>query len=110
MVLDATWIDSAQREAARHTAESAGADLVALHCHVPDDVTAARLSTRAPGASDADLGVAEAMAAEEQPWSGAVGVDTGGSLEAAVGQALAAVRPWGSDQAKVFRRPYMEPD
>ncbi|GHB87727.1 hypothetical protein GCM10010348_00740 [Streptomyces anthocyanicus] len=110
VVLDATWIDSAQREAARHTAESAGADLVALHCHVPDDVTAARLSTRAPGASDADLGVAEAMAAEEQPWSGAVGVDTGGSLEAAVGQALAAVRPWGSDQAKVFRRPYMEPD
>ncbi|MBQ0882935.1 bifunctional aminoglycoside phosphotransferase/ATP-binding protein [Streptomyces sp. RT42] len=109
VVLDATWIDAAQREAARRTAEIAGADLVALHCHVPGDVAAARLSTRAPGASDADLAVADAMAAEEQPWSEAVSVDTSGSLGAAVARAMAAVRPWGSDQAKVFRRPYMEP-
>ncbi|WP_431985908.1 AAA family ATPase [Streptomyces griseoflavus] len=110
VVLDATWSDAAQREAALRVAESAGADLVALHCRVPDDVSAARLSTRAPGASDADADVAAAMAAGAQPWPEAVAVDTSGSLESAVAQALAAVRPWGTGQAPVFRRPYMEPD
>jgi uncharacterized protein len=110
VVLDATWSDEAQREAALRMAERAGADLLALHCHVPGDVSAARLSTRAPGASDADLGIATTMAAREQPWPEAVTVDTSGTLEAAVAQALAAVRPWGTGQAPVFRRPYMEPD
>ncbi|ANJ06206.1 bifunctional aminoglycoside phosphotransferase/ATP-binding protein [Streptomyces parvulus] len=110
VVLDATWTDSAQREAARRTADQADAGLVALHCHVPGDMAAARLTTRAPGASDADLRVAEAMAAREEPWPEAIDVDTSGSLGSAVAQALAAVRPWGSEQAKVFRRPYMEPD
>ncbi|MFD5448127.1 MULTISPECIES: AAA family ATPase [unclassified Streptomyces] len=110
VVLDATWIDSAQRERALRTAERTSADLVALHCHVPEETAAARLSTRAPGASDADLGVAGDMAAREQPWPEAVAVDTSGSLESAVAQALAAVRPWGPDQAKILRRPYMEPD
>ncbi|MEV0412905.1 AAA family ATPase [Streptomyces sp. NPDC050448] len=110
VVLDATWSDAGQREAAVRAAERAGADLVALHCEVPGDVSAARLSTRAPGASDADTAIARAMAAEEAPWTEAVTIDTSGSLESAVAQALAAVRPWGSGQAPVFRRPYMEPD
>ncbi|WP_436317578.1 AAA family ATPase [Streptomyces griseoaurantiacus] len=110
VVLDATWTDPAQREAARRTAESASAALTALHCHVPKDVAADRLRTRAPGASDADIGVADAMSSREPPWSGAVPVDTSGPLGSAVAQALEAVRPWGPDQAKVFRRPYMQPD
>lgn len=110
VVLDATWSDTQQREAAVRTAEGASADLVSLHCRVPDDVTAARLRTRAPGASDADVGIATAMAGEEQPWEQAVPIDTSGSLESAVAQALAAVRPYGTGQAPVFRRPYMEPD
>jgi hypothetical protein len=50
------------------------------------------------------------MAAAETPWSEAVRIDTSGSLEAAVVQALAAVRPHADSQARVFRRPYMEPD
>lgn len=50
------------------------------------------------------------MAAAEPPWEEAVPIDTGGLLEAAVIQAMAAVRPYGSGQAPVFRRPYMEPD
>jgi predicted kinase len=91
-------------------AQQAGADLVALHCQVPDDVAAARLTTRAPGASDADLDVATTMAATEPPWPEAVVIDTSGSLEAAVVRALAAVRPYATSQAPVFRRPYMEPD
>ncbi|WP_438874343.1 AAA family ATPase [Streptomyces griseoloalbus] len=110
VVLDATWSDAAQREAALRVAERTSADLVALHCHVPGDVATARLSTRAPGASDADADIAAAMAAGEQPWPEAVAVDTSGSLESAVARVLAVVRPWGTGQAPVFRRPYMEPD
>ncbi|WP_308122298.1 AAA family ATPase [Streptomyces sp. WAC04114] len=109
VVLDATWHDAGQREAALSVAERAHADLVALHCRVPGEVTAARLATRAPGASDADADVAAAMAATQQPWPEAVEVDTSGSLEAAVVRALAAIRPHADSQAPVFRRPYMEP-
>lgn len=110
VVLDATWSGAEQREAALRMAARAEADLVALHCRVPGEVAAARLSTRPPGASDAGPEVAAALAAREPPWPEAVTVDTSGSLEAAVSRALAAVRPWGTDQAPVFRRPYMEPD
>jgi hypothetical protein len=82
---------------------------VALRCRVPRDVAGARLSSRAPGVSDADLRVAAAMEAREPPWAEAVAVDTSGPLEAVVGQALAAVRPYGTGQAPVLRRSYMEP-
>ncbi|MFE9592956.1 AAA family ATPase [Streptomyces sp. NPDC006294] len=109
VVLDATWSDEAQREAALTVAERSSADLVALHCHVPGDVSAARLSTRAQGASDADADIAASMEARQQSWPEAVTVDTSGSLESAVAQALAAVRPWGTGQAPVFRRPRTEP-
>ncbi len=109
-MLDATWSTAEQRTAAHRVAEGADADLIALHCRVPDEISAARLSTRAPGASDADLDIAAAMAAREPPWPEAVTVDTSGPLESAVSRALAAVRPWGTGQAPVFRRPYMEPD
>ncbi|MFE2582828.1 AAA family ATPase [Streptomyces sp. NPDC059378] len=110
VVLDATWSTPEQRRAAHRVAERTSADLVALHCQVPGEVSAARLVARGPGPSDAGLDVAAAMAARESPWPEAVTVDTGGPLESAVSRALAAVRPWGTGQAPVFRRPYMEPD
>ncbi|MGW6544256.1 bifunctional aminoglycoside phosphotransferase/ATP-binding protein [Streptomyces massasporeus] len=109
VVLDATWSDAAQREAALRVAERTSADLVALRCHVPGDVSAARLTTRATGASDAGPDIATTMAAREPPWPEAVAVDTSGTLDSAVAQALAAVRPWGTARTAVFRRPYMEP-
>lgn len=109
VVLDASWSDAAQREAAARVAERTSADLVALRCHVPDAVATARLGTRAPGPSDAGSDIAAAMAAREPPWPGAVPIDTSGALESAVTRALTAVRPWGTGQAPVFRRPYMEP-
>ncbi|WP_458078927.1 bifunctional aminoglycoside phosphotransferase/ATP-binding protein [Streptomyces sp. EMB26] len=109
VVLDATWSDEAQRDAALRVAERTSTDLVALHCHVPDDVAAARLDARTSGPSDADASVAAAMRGAEPPWPEAATVDTSDSLGAAVEQALAAVRPWGTAQAPVFRRPYMEP-
>ncbi|WP_030587353.1 MULTISPECIES: bifunctional aminoglycoside phosphotransferase/ATP-binding protein [Streptomyces] len=108
VVLDATWSNAGQREAARHMAERTSADLVALHCRVPDGMTAARLESRTAGPSDADLDVALAMAEREPPWTEAVSVDTSGPLEAAVSQALTAVRPHDTGPL-VFRRPYMEP-
>ncbi|MDC2948880.1 AAA family ATPase [Streptomyces heilongjiangensis] len=110
VVLDATWSDADRREAARGVAERTSADLVALRCHVPGEVSAARLTARAPGVSDADVDIATTMAAREHPWPEAVAVDTGGTLDAAVAQALAAVRPWGTGRAPVFRRPRTEPD
>ncbi|MEU2156068.1 AAA family ATPase [Streptomyces sp. NPDC019396] len=110
VVLDATWSDARQREAALHMADRVSADLVALHCQVPGDVAAARLETRAPGASDADLDVATAMAGSEPAWAEAVTIDTSGSVESAIVQALSAIRPWSTSQAPVFRRSYMEPD
>ncbi|MEU6417502.1 AAA family ATPase [Streptomyces spiralis] len=110
VVLDATWSTAEQREAALRTAERTSSDLVALHCQVPGDVSATRLRARGPGTSDARLDIAAAMAVREPPWAEAVAVDTSGPLESAVAQALAAVRPWGTGLAPVFRRPYMEPD
>ncbi|MET7451946.1 AAA family ATPase [Streptomyces sp. NPDC005574] len=110
VVLDATWSDAVRREAALRVAEATSARLVALHCQVPDETSAARLRTRGPGASDAGPDVAAAMAAGEPAWPQAVAVDTSGPLEPAVARAVDAVRPWGTRQAPVFRRPYMEPD
>ncbi|HEX5569420.1 MAG TPA: AAA family ATPase, partial [Streptomyces sp.] len=110
VVLDASWTDPRQREAARRTAERTSADLVALRCRAPAEVAAARLVSRAPGASDADQWTAAAMAAREPPWPEAVDVDTGGPLQLSVEQALSAVRPYGTGRAPLFRRPYLEPD
>ncbi|MET9119174.1 AAA family ATPase [Streptomyces longwoodensis] len=110
VVLDATWSTEEQRRAAHHVAELTSADLTALHCQVPEEVAAARLSSRAPGPSDAGLDVAAVMTAREAAWPEAVTVDTSGPLEQAASRALATVRPWGTGQALVFRRPYMEPD
>ncbi|WP_053764152.1 AAA family ATPase [Streptomyces sp. AS58] len=110
VVLDATWSDAGQREAALRLAQDTSTDLVALHCHVPAEVSAARLSVRPPGTSDAGPDIADTMASREAPWPEAIPVDTHGPLESAVARALAAVRPWGTSRAPVFRRPYTEPD
>ncbi|MGW3354364.1 bifunctional aminoglycoside phosphotransferase/ATP-binding protein [Streptomyces bungoensis] len=110
VVLDATWSHARAREAALRVADRTSADLVALHCHVPREVSEARLGTRGPGISDAGPAVADAMAAAEPPWPEAVAVDTSGPLRSAVDRALAAVRPWGTGQAPVLRRPGGQPD
>ncbi|GAB2808193.1 AAA family ATPase [Streptomyces chlorus] len=110
VVLDATWVDAGQRQAALQMAERTHADVVALHCQAPDEVTTSRLTSRAPGASDAGPDVATVMAAVEPPWWEAVKVDTSGPLETAVVQALAAIRPHVDCRAPVFRRPCTEPD
>ncbi|MCM2577425.1 bifunctional aminoglycoside phosphotransferase/ATP-binding protein [Streptomyces meridianus] len=109
VVADATWSDASNRDAAGDVARSTGSALVALRCEAPADTAAQRLATRGPGPSDAGAPVARAMAEAEDPWPDAVAVDTGGDLEAAVRQALAAVRPHSPEPSTVFRRSYMEP-
>ncbi|MFB7210573.1 AAA family ATPase [Streptomyces sp. NPDC056255] len=80
VVLDATWSNAGQREAAHRVAERTNADLVALHCRIPDEMTADRLEDRAAGPSDAVLDVAFAMAEREPLWAEAVTINTGGPL------------------------------
>ncbi|MFE3738645.1 AAA family ATPase [Streptomyces sp. NPDC059134] len=110
VVLDATWNTAEWRSAAAGAARDRGADLVSLRCEVPREVAAHRLAARPPGPSDAGPDVGEAMEAAAEPWPEAVTLDTSGTLEAAVGRAVAAVRPDGAERTTVFRRPYMAPD
>ena len=111
VVLDATWNAREHRQAAAQVAERTSADLVELRCEVPADLAALRLDHRTGGPSDADAQGAAALAQRQDPCPQAVTIDTSGPLEAAVGRAMAAVRPYGAEQAPVFRRfSYMEPD
>ncbi len=110
VVLDATWTAAEHRRAAALTAERAGAELVALRCEVPGELAAARLEERTGGPSDADREVAAALARRQQAWPEAAVINTSGPLQDAVERAVAVVRPYGTGQAPVFRRPAMEPD
>ncbi|GAA2730809.1 AAA family ATPase [Actinocorallia aurantiaca] len=109
VILDASWTDEVFRDEAAVLAERAQADLVALECRVPSAVSAARLRSRRGGPSDADVPVAEAMAAGAAPWPGATAVGTDQPVEACVEEALRAVRPHGHAHHWP-RRPQMAPD
>ncbi|MEO3784356.1 AAA family ATPase [Actinocorallia sp. B10E7] len=109
VILDASWTDAVFRDEAAALAGRTHTDLVALECRVPAEVAAARLRARRGGPSDADVRVAEAMAAEAVPWSGATAVDTGRPVDACVEEALRAVRPHGHAHHWP-RRPQMAPD
>ncbi|MCC6226978.1 MAG: AAA family ATPase [Microthrixaceae bacterium] len=78
-VLDASWTDATQRNAARTTASAAAADLVELCCVSPVPVTVERIRQRAQrgdDASDADEQVASALAQIADPWPEATRIDT----------------------------------
>jgi hypothetical protein len=95
VVADATWGDDGRRAAARDLAAAAHAELVELRCAAPEAVAAERIRARlgaGGGASDATPEVATALAAAEAPWPSARPIDTGGSPERAVEQALGLVR------------------
>lgn len=94
VVLDASWTDGAQRDAARAVAESTSSDLSELECVAPSEVAAARMRARAERGgdpSDADAGVAAAMAATADPWPEASVVRTVGPPDAVLAGALDAV-------------------
>jgi aminoglycoside phosphotransferase family enzyme/predicted kinase len=117
VVLDASWTDAAERDAAARLAEEHVADLVALRCTVAPAVAAARIVDRRAGstpseaasasaasaasasaasaasasaASEATPEIAAAMAAAEDPWPEAIPVDTGLPVERSLEQAVSA--------------------
>jgi len=88
VVLDASWADAGQRDAARVIASRAGATVVELRCVAPAAVAAARIANRSGDPSDATAEIAERLAAEFAPWPEAPGIDTLGSPADAVAAAL----------------------
>ncbi|PPJ30940.1 hypothetical protein C5E45_07350 [Nocardia nova] len=76
VVLDASWIDDAQRRRASRLATDTAADLIELCCSAPASVAAARIRARSGSESDATPAVAAAMATDRDPWPGAVVLDT----------------------------------
>ncbi|OZM77291.1 gluconate kinase [Pseudonocardia sp. MH-G8] len=91
VVLDASWTSSDQRERASALAEHSHSDLVAIRCHTPAELSAQRLRNRDGSASDADERVAEAMAADQDPWPGAHDLPTDRSEEDTIARAVALI-------------------
>jgi predicted kinase len=98
VVLDASWISERWRADARALASSSSADLVEIRCSVTPSVAARRIRrrmTKRGDPSDATPDIATKLAVAEDPWPGAVGLDTGGSQADALAKALAVVTPSG---------------
>ncbi|MEO6628198.1 MAG: AAA family ATPase [Aquihabitans sp.] len=84
VILDASWIRSADRVDAASLAHAAHAVLHEVRCTVDDEVARSRLVARVAGdtdASDADPAIAQQMAASLEPWPTAVTIDTSGAIE-----------------------------
>lgn len=91
VVLDASWTDAAERDAARRVGVDAVADLFEVECVVPREVAAARIQARAArggDASDADELVAAQMAARAGAWPEALEVSTLGAPDEVVARVL----------------------
>ncbi len=94
VVLDASWIDDAQRRRARRLAADTSVDLLEICCSAPISVVAARICERTGSESEATPAVATAMAADRDPWPGAEVLDTTASVDETVEVAL-----------RIYRRP-----
>jgi predicted kinase len=117
VIVDASFISPSQRAAAAVAAGVAHADLVQLRCAAPAEVAGQRLAARTGGISDADEEIARQMAALDAPWPEAVTIDMGqsaaipgGAPDAAVEQAIAAIRPHRPEHARRPARPVLLPD
>ncbi|WP_227982009.1 AAA family ATPase [Nocardia spumae] len=95
VVLDASWIDAAQRRRAEQLAADSAAELIELCCRTPQQVAAERIAARLGSESDATPAVAAAMAADEDPWPGAAVLDTTAPLEQTAAIALRIYRRAG---------------
>jgi predicted kinase len=92
VVLDATWSDAAEREAARRLARSTSSTLTEVRCVVPADLAERRIRGRVDDLSEATVEVARRMCRTYAPWQEAVEIDCAGSPEDAVEAARAVVR------------------
>ncbi|CAN5211553.1 AAA family ATPase [soil metagenome] len=98
VVLDASWTHARHREATGLVAVQTDATLVALRCHVAADLAAERMRTRMRGASDADEVIAARLSRDTSDWASASVIETGGSPEESLSDALGAleVAPGGA--------------
>jgi aminoglycoside phosphotransferase family enzyme/predicted kinase len=86
VVLDATWQTTALRGMAAAVAKEAAAGQCERRCEAPPAARRARGVERLAGGSsesEATAEVAEALAAEEEPWPTATLIDTSGTVEEA---------------------------
>jgi aminoglycoside phosphotransferase family enzyme/predicted kinase len=111
VVLDASWSSAELRSTAADLADTTHAHLVELRCAAPTEVADWRLRTRPRGPSDAGPEIASKLATRSAPWPTAIVVDTSGpGADDAANQALAAIRPHGSEHVWQPRRSLMSPD
>ncbi|HEX9260005.1 MAG TPA: AAA family ATPase, partial [Acidimicrobiales bacterium] len=89
VVLDASWGDASDRDAARTVASRASAELVEVVCELDEATAARRIGGRGPDASDATPAVAHAMAAAFAPWPEAQRADTGATAAEVASAVLA---------------------
>jgi len=96
VVLDATWLDPEQREAARATARAAHAHLHELRCDLAVDEATTRIMARSAsggGVSDATPTLLARLAREEgAPWTGATPLDTSRPPTDVIDHAVSLVR------------------
>ncbi len=78
VILDASWIDAAQRAAARRIAQDTRSELVELCCTCDDSVAAARIRERETTGDDSEATpqVRELMARKMDVWPSATPIDS----------------------------------
>jgi hypothetical protein len=109
VVLDASWVDVAERERAAAVADRTHAELVPLRCEL-DPATAAERIRRRTGISDADERIATRLRQATAPWPGSTTIDTGRTPEECASRACARIRPGPGPETLLRRRPRMAPD
>ncbi|MEV0466760.1 AAA family ATPase [Nocardia tengchongensis] len=87
VVLDASWIDAAERARAGALAARTSSDVIELRCECPPQVAAARIESRPAGDSDATGAIASALATIARPWPAAIPLDTTAPFDATLARA-----------------------
>ena len=102
VVADATWSDTRSRDVAAAVAAETASGLVALECRAPVEIAAVRAQQRLERGGDSSQAgpeVARRLAAGRVPWPTAAAIDTSGTIEQALGTALAALAKAGARPA-----------
>ncbi|MGW1679688.1 bifunctional aminoglycoside phosphotransferase/ATP-binding protein [Saccharopolyspora sp. NPDC002376] len=93
VVLDASWSNAEEREAARAVARETSAAPSELHCVAPTEISEARITARTDDASDATAEIAARMARQFAVWPQATRIDTSGRPGTAASEAWEALEP-----------------
>jgi len=91
VILDASWTDSAEREAVRRLAHEKKAEIQEICCVLPDAQAAERIRAREKQGGDfseATVEVATHMATHASPWHSAQSLDTSGPRTETMRRAL----------------------